>query len=1061
MKKLLLMIFSFGVVLSVCAQDRMVTGRVTSQDDGSALSGVSVVVKGSTNGTVTDAEGRFSLSVPANDGSLIFSFIGLKTQEVPIGERSVVDVQLSIEATQLSEVVVTGLGIQREKKALGYAVSTVGSESINQRAEGDVLRVLSGKAAGVDIGQTSGLAGSGTNINIRGFSSITGTTQPLFVVDGVAWDGSTNSQANFVYGSQTGSRFFDIDPNSVESVSILKGLSATVLYGEAGRNGVIVITTKNGAASQKKGKAPVTVNVNSSLSAIEVAQFPEYQDNWGGGFNQIGGTAYYSNWGNRLDGRLIPHPYDKPAFNVAFPEFKGATYAYKPYNSVPRFFKTGYTQSNSINLSGGTDKARLNANVGFQNTDGFSPNSTNTTSRVNFGLGGSFDISEKFNFNGTFNFTRSNVIQPPTAVSFGSGAASGVSLFADVWYTPRSIDLMGLPWENPLDHSAVYYRPSNDIPNPRWTEHNSSNGQKTTRVYGQMAFKYSPLKNLSFTYRSGYDVYSEEGSFYVNKGSGQNFNTGAYRSTVGLSSIFDQYVLAAYNGRLSDNIGVNVDAGFNYRDVQYNQTGMFSQQQLVYGLIDHSNFVTHQNTDEAGYDLDYKRKQVSLGLFTQAAFDYKNFIFLNLGGRYGSSSTVEKNNRNIFFPSVSTSLVLSDAIPSLAGSNTINFLKIRAGYATSARFPDPYSTRQSLGSGTNSFVGPTGVVLNVNFTDNRLANPNLKPELLAELEAGIEAKFFDNRLSFDVTAFDKRSTDQILDRPLDPATGYGVTAVNAGSVYNKGIELNVGVNVIKNTSWNWKVEAIYSMYRNKVYDMPSYAKQISLSGYTALGNYAVDGQPINAIMGIARTRNAQGQFLIDQTTGIWDKDGQISIIGNPNPDYKLTGISTLSYKNFGFRMQWNYVKGGQLYSTTANILLTRGLTKDTDFDRTLPIVLNGVSDVDGSTPNRVMVSAADAYFTGMLNNSDDTKVYDASVVRLKEISLSYTVPQSLLSKTKIVKAASIALTGSNLWYLGLGMPKYTHVDPEQNSLGVGNGRGFEYMTSPSAKTYGVNLNLTF
>ncbi|GHN00477.1 SusC/RagA family TonB-linked outer membrane protein [Cytophagales bacterium WSM2-2] len=1059
MKKFLLMCFSFGLTLSVWAQDRVVTGRVTSKDDGAPLPGVNVVIKGTTVGTVTDADGKYTLSVPKDGKSLLFSFISLRTEEIEIEDRTVIDIQLNLDVTQLSEVVVTGLGLSKERKSLGYSVASVSSELINQRAEGDVMRVLSGKAAGVDITQTSGLAGSGTNINIRGFSSVTGSTQPLFVIDGVAFDGGTNSQASFVYGSQTGSRFFDIDPNSVESVSILKGLSATVLYGEAGRNGVILITTKNGASAQKKGKVPVSVNVNSSFNAIQVAQFPEYQDHWGGGFEQIGGTAYFSNWGSPLDGHLIPHPYDKPAFNIAFPEYAGAQYAYKAYNSVPRFFKTGLTQTNSINISGGTEKAKVNANVGYQNTDGFSPG--NSTNRINFGLGGSIDISEKINFNGTFNFVRSNIVQPPTGVSTGSSATNGVSLFGDLWYTPRSIDLMGLPWENPLDHSAAYYRPANDIPNPRWLAANSSNGQKTNRVYGQMALKYSPLKNLSFTYRAGYDVYSEEGSFYINKGSGTNFTQGGYRSTVGLNAIFDQYALVAYNAKLGDNIGLNVDAGLNYRDIEYKQTGMFSQQQLVYGLIDHSNFVAHQNTDEAGYDLDYRKKQVSLGLFAQTTLDYKNIVFLNLGGRFGSSSTVEKNNRGIFFPSVSTSIVLSDAIQSMAGSKAVSFLKIRGGYATSARFPDPYSTRQTLGSATNLFVGPTGSIINANYTDNRLANSNLKPELLNEFEAGIEARFFNNLITFDFTVFDKRSTNQILDRPLDSSTGYGISQVNAGSIYNKGVELNIGVNVIKNSNWNWKVDAIYSLYRNKVYDMPSYAKSIALSGIIQTrGNYAIDGQPINVIQGIARTRDTNGNLKVDQTTGIWDKDSQISIIANPNPNYKLTGISTVSYKNFTFRMQWNFVQGGQIYSTTANILLTRGLTKDTDIDRTLPIVLKGVSDIDG-TPNRVMVSAADAYFNGLLNGTDDTKVYDASVIRLKEISLSYNFPSSILSKTRVIKGAAIAITGSNLWYRGLGMPKYTHVDPEQNSLGVGNGRGFEYMTSPSAKTYGVNLNLTF
>src|SRR5258706_15631197 len=284
MKKYLLTWCALAFALFSFAQERAITGRVSSSEDGTALPGVNVVVKGTTNGTVTDADGNFKLTIPQDGGALVFSFIGLQTSEIVIGDRSVVDVQLGLDIKQLSEVIVTGFGIQKEKKALGYSVASVSSDLINQRAEGDVMRVLSGKAAGVDITQTSGLIGSGTNINIRGFSSINGSTQPLFVVDGVPFDGSTNSSANFTYGSQTGSRFSDIDPNSIESVNILKGLSATVLYGEAGRNGVIVITTKNGAAASKKGKIPTTISVNNTFSVNKVAQFPEYQQHWGGGF---------------------------------------------------------------------------------------------------------------------------------------------------------------------------------------------------------------------------------------------------------------------------------------------------------------------------------------------------------------------------------------------------------------------------------------------------------------------------------------------------------------------------------------------------------------------------------------------------------------------------------------------------------------------------------------------------------------------------------------------------------------------------------------------------------
>ncbi|MEQ1623993.1 MAG: SusC/RagA family TonB-linked outer membrane protein [Sediminibacterium sp.] len=1051
MRKKLLLSFCAWIfaLIAGLAQTTTVTGKVTD-DKGKPIEGAAVVEKKSKGGTATDANGVFKLTVKPG-AILVISGTGFEKREVAATEAG--NVSLKTADENLSEVVVTALGIKREKKALGYAVSSVGKKDLELRPDGDLARVLSGKAPGVNIGATSGLSGSGTNIVIRGVNTISGNSQPLFVVDGVPFDGSTNTQSNFVYGNQSPSRFLDLDPNNIESVDVLKGLSATTMYGELGRNGVILVTTKNGSTQKARKKTEITVS--QSLFNNSVANLPDYNESYGGGFDLSLGLAFFSNWGAKFTNpaATVPHPYDRAALRAAFPEFVGKTYEYKYYNSVPNFFRTGTVSNTSVNVAGTTGIVNYNANFGYLDDQGFIYG--NGLTRNTFGLGGSAKLTNKVTVSGTFNYVNSDQKSPPTSTSFGS-SATATSVFGDVMYTPTAVDLMGLPWENPITKGHVYYRNGNDIQNPIWTTHNAFTQNKVNRAYGNMQIRYEVLKGLNLSYRVGFDNYSEFQMYAQNKG-GQQYATGIYRTSAGNNNIWDHTALASYKTDITSNWDLNVDAGVNSRENTYSQSGTLSRDQLVYGLLDHTNFITHDIVSESGSDLDYKVKSQSIGAFASATFGYNQYLYVNLGGRNSWTSTLEKANRSIFYPSTSVSFIPTSAIPALQNNKYINYLKVRLGYSTSAGFPGAYETRPVLGIATRTFLDRASTPVNVNAISGTLPNPDLKPELQTEFEAGIEGKFLKNRLTLDLTLYNRISKNQLLNRDLDPSSGYSSIKINAGQVSNKGIEMGLGYTFVQTKDWNWKVDALWTINRSMVSDIPSDLKEIVYAGYTTLGNFAINGQPLGVIKGYYWQREAKTGQRIVSATGDYISSQEIGIIGDPTPNYKLTGISNLSYKGISFRMQWEYTNGGDMYSSTTRSLIARGVTKDTEFDRAAPYLLPGV-DANGN-PNRVQTSATQAFFNNGFG-PDESGIYDATLIRLRELSLAYSLPEKLLAKTPF-GGVSFTLSGTNLWYNAPNFPKYANFDPETNGLGVSNGRGLEFITGPSSRRIGASLRITF
>jgi TonB-linked SusC/RagA family outer membrane protein len=1076
MKKFLLLCFSLAFVFTVWAQERTVSGRVTSTEDGSALPGVNVVVKGTASGTVTDADGRYTLSVPASGGALVFSFIGLQTQEVPIGERSVVDVSLALDVTQLSEVVVTGQGIQREKKALGYAVASVGSEQIAARPMNDISRVLQGKVPGVVINPTGGTAGAGSQINIRGYSTITGNTQPLWVVDGVPFNSATNDQSGFTTGgtATAPSRFLDLDPNSIESISVLKGLAATALYGDQGRNGVILVTTKAGSG---KKRAP-EITFQQSLSRNEIASLPDFQNDYGNGFQQLFGN-FFSNWGAHFDEiDSIGHPYQflgDATLRLPFPQYFWKRIPYEAAPSVGAFFRKGIISNTSLSLSGGTDKLGVTASLGYTTEEGYAPG--NDLTRLNAQIGFNGSVTDKLSVKSSLMYSNTDFATPPLNGATGGGASFGgvPSLYANFLYTPRNLDILDdatFPFETPVEHKSVWYRGGNDIPNARWIAKYARETDVTDRFFNSTSFTYDFNENMALQYRVGLDMYTQRQGRSYNKGIGPtypNINNGVYQTQVISNTIWNHDLIFSLQRQITSDINLVARVGGNARNDYFQRDGAYSENQIVFGLMRHSNF-TSPATNSAAFDgrsFEGTTEQQRYGLYGDFSFDYKNYLFLNLAGRNDWTSNLESGNNSIFYPSVSASFVPTDAFTNLK-SNTLSYLKIRVGYGTSAGFPPVYGTRTVVSPNSRAFVDAGGGVVSTHAISNRLGNLALQAELQQEIEAGFEARLLNDRISIDFTVYDRGTKDLITDAPVDPATGFTTTYLNLGKLSNKGIEIGLNATPIRLSSgFQWDITWNFTLVRPEVVSLGAGLDEIVLAGFTDIGNFAVPGRPMNIIKGTVIARDPEGNRIVG-ADGLHVLAPGIGELGDPNPDYLTTLINTFSFKGISLSFQFDYRKGGMMNAWTPAGLLARGvLAGRSNFDRDQIFILPGVKQVgvdnDGDpiyAPNDIQVTAADYGFNSQFFDRNDNSMFDATVIRLREVNLGYTLPKSVLSKTPI-KNASIILTGNNLWFNSPNVPKYVNFDPEVASLGVNQGAGFDYLTGPSMKRYGAVLRLTF
>lgn len=1117
MKRFLLLFFAMALAISTFAQERIVSGKITSQEDGSALPGVNILVKGTTTGTVTDSEGNYRLSIPSGSVVLVFSFIGLQTQELDLAGRTTLDVQMASDVQQLSEVVVTAVGIQREKKALGYAVTDLGANRIQQKAEPDPVRALQGKIPGVNIIGSGGAVGSGTNITIRGNKSLLGNNQPLFVVDGIPFDNTTYSTGSFTSATTASNRSFDIDPNNIESMTVLKGAAAAALYGSRASNGVIVITTKAGKKQSRKG---LEVAVNSSYSFEDVANLPEFQTRYGGGNNFLHVNGNFGVWGAPYDPtspiwqvpqnaaliqgvdpetgyNLIPHPYRQytnPLASPYFPEFATANYAYQPHDNAGDFFRRGSLKETGVSLSGGNEKANFIAGASRTWNEGIVPYNNLTRTSLNFG--GNATLDNGLFIAGSMTYVNIDMTSPPSA----GLAATGPSVTERILFLPPNLPLKDLPFEDSKGVQAMY-RPDND--NPYYLAKYAPHTSKVDRYFGNFTLSYDINDWLNVMYRGGFNGFTDRKLEVIPKTStdlplGQIIEDELRRLEL------DGNLLVTITKDISQDLNIKAILGHNANKRTTARQSYLGTGIIVPGINDMDNVTTVTPNGGLRSERSYQ------AAFADVSLSYKDFAFLNMTGRNDWTSALPKDKRSYFYGGASTSLIFTEAFN--LESQYLSFGKLRAGWARVGSDPSPYLTQTTLYL-TNPQIGNN--VANINFPfrglnsqtqSNTLGNGQLTPEFSTELELGADLKFFNNRLGFDVTWYNRATTDQIVPITVSATSGFTAAVVNIGKVTNKGWEIGMNATPVSlSNGFVWEVNAAFTRNRNVVVELTEGLDEVFVNGFgNGIRSVHRVGQPYGQIKGTVAERyvadpnngnlhdaNAhwkEGKLLVDPATGKLITSATEEIIGDPNPDFLLGITNTFSWKGISLSALIDYRKGGDMYSATFNQVYGRGLTPGTipngPRGREVSLVIPGVVGnpttqgvvlgSDGQAqPNTTQLHTNDWWFINTFGSAgaQEFSVFDATTIRLREVSLGYEIPKKWLAKTPF-GSASIMFTGRNLWYDAVNFPDDLKFDPETNSLGAGNveglspfqtgnAQGIDLGIIPTTKRYGVNLRFTF
>ena len=1004
---------------------QQVSGNVS--DQAGPLPGVSILLKGTSIGVITDFDGNYTIRLKEGNGTLQYSYVGYKTKEILVGQQTVINVVLEENTELLDEVVVTAQGIKKSKKALGYAITNVSPEEVENRPEADLARTLQGKVAGVSITPADGQTGSSSSIRIRGDISLTGSNAPLIVVNNVPFNGLLR----------------DIDPNDIQNVSILKGFNAAVLYGSEGRNGVILIQTKSGSATI--GETRTTATYSTTVYTNTVSQLPEFQNTYSNGLEGVQfGSTVVSNFGpafSELD--EVPHPY--AYLGDIFPEYadKMVQIEAKP-NNVRNIFNMGIGTSHSFTFATSKEKVGFNLSAGYTDEKGIIAN--NDLKRFNLSIGGKAKLGEKLDISGNIGYSTRKV-----------NLVNGESIFNVVYYLPRWIDLTELPYENPLTGESVYYR--NDT-NPLWMLHNSGNYDDKVRVFGNVTGDYQFTKTLKLTYRAGFDSENYTGFDYSNKG---GYDDDSYRYgylNIGDSKevIVNQTVILGFNGGLIKNLTLDAQLGVNSQITRYKGNSSNSDGQIVYGFLRPSNFTA----TEASYS---SSDENMAGAFAQLQFAYKNYLYTTFSGRNDWGSTVERDNRSLFYPGGSVSFIPTSAFN--FGGNTLNYLKLRGAYATSSGYPSPYRTRSTLIIDPLRFAAPDGSYPVTNRYSTRYANLNLKPELHKELELGIETKLFHNRVTLETSVYKRVSEDQIVESPVAPSTGYDNQYINLGRIDSEGIEVDLGVDIFRGDKFRWNLRNILTANESLVRETTPTGADINIIE----DRYAVEGEPFGVIKGDYALRDENGNLLISGNGGN-TRVGEVinsadiglpdKVIGDPNPDWRLTTINSIGIGNFSISAQMEYRNGGEIYSYAVKNMLERGVAKETE-NREGSFVIPGflADDVTGEPlldgngyqiPNTIQMNSGRIGYSNYYN-PNDLAMWDTSIFRIREVAVGYTLKPKPVDRLPF-KRMDFTLSGRNLWYRAPNFPKYVNYDPESDGLEGDS-------TVPSTKRFAFSVSVTF
>lgn len=1075
MKKFLLLIFSLGFALSVWAQDRVVTGKVTSKEDGSALAGVNVVVKGTTSGTVTDASGAFSLTVPPG-AEITFSFIGYKSKDIPVGDRTTFDIALESDATQLSEVVVTAVGISRETKTLGYSVGRVSSDALNSNRVTNAALALSGKVSGLQINQTDNGVNNSPRIVLRGNRSFVGNNQALVVVDGVQVDQSFINSIN---------------PLDIESVSVLKGPSAAALYGSSAANGVLIYTTK---LAQKN--RPPEITLSSTTQLEKIAFLPNLQTRFG----QYGGESFGSPSAYTLDPNF-PAPYISYENQNYGPEFNGAlvplgypladgrqqyvTYSPK-YDDHLKFWDTGVLSQNDISISTSNDKSSMHVSFQDMNRSGITPK--DTYRRDIFRINGSTDY-------GKFKMTyRAQYTQGDQNTNYSPGG----SLPGAVYWAWMNV-AMNVPltqykdWRNnPFASPSGWY--DDFYPNPYWLIDNNRRSIKNSDFIGTLELNLQATKWLNLTSRVGITTKTTHQS---DKNAAISFDpnivnpNSARLSTPGTvpAGLFESYL---FQKRLNIDLYATIDHNFtsDLKTKLILGTNIFDD--YYNGLFAGSS--TLQSFSPQVYNLGYRNGNLSGGngtadirRFSEYADLTLTYKFATIHGSYrnDNSSLLAASNRSFSYPEVDAAFVVSDAFPSIVDNSILSFVKVSGSWSQTGNISvGPYSLQSVFSAGT-PYSGAVGNVP-VLYQSQRQIAQNLKPEFTVGKEANLEVGFWDNRANLKATFYQTNTTAQTVSFGVSNASGYTEALINTGEMLNKGLEYDLSITPVQTTSGlKWTVGANYTdIIANKVLSIyssngnslnqilipdnqGSFANVISGAPPTGnvVASYAVVGSSYPQLQTTDWVRDPNnGKVIVDGVTGAPIRDPNIHPLGQTNPQHRLGITNTVSYKGFTLSFLFDYRAGYVIYNQLGRNIEFTGIGYYAASAGRQPFVFpnSEIKNADGSYSPNTNLTVPEGninFWTGTYSGVGSPYVTKGDFWKLRDVSLSYQIPSSLLSKTKVVKSAKFTLTGRNLL---MWRPKSNQwTDPEfagDNSNANGTTTSFQ---NPPSRIFGANLTFTF
>ena len=1026
----------FSLALLLCCSaflfaQQQVKGKVTDKD-GAPIAGASVKVKGTTAGISSGSDGTFTINIQAADAVLEFSGVDVvfKTQKVTAGEF--VNIVLERSTQNLNEVVVTALGIKRDKRQLTYSTQEIKGQAVVQAKQDNLVNALAGKVSGVEISNSSGMAGSSSRIVIRGNVSLLQENQPLFVIDGVPMDNSESggidvfsqgANNNALNQGSTANRAIDIDPGIIESLTVLKGGAATALYGSAAARGAILITTKTG------GKSNPVINVSSSLK-FDNAILPEYQTKYAQGLNglyingNIQGTASSLSYGARVDTLKVD----------------GAPV--KTYDPRKIFFRTGKTTDNNVSVSGGSDKSRYLLSYSYLDNQGVIP----TTSFTRNTFFGKFSNQISSNFNATVSINYINTVNHRTQEGNGLTNPLWSIYAAPITWNPQP--------ETWADGTQRLYR-SLSRNNPFYLIHNTGFTSTVNRFLPVVNLVYTPAKWLTITERIGLDIYSDNGRYFE----ASTINNGVFGNKIGgVSNRLQEYrqlnndFIISLQKDLSKDLYGSISVGGNILSQfsnTYTQSGIGLNTPGLYNISNTSSSLVS----------DYVSRYRKVGVYAQANLEYKKMLELSLTGRYDGTSALSVDKQYYPYGSAGVGFIFTELMKK---NSVLSFGKIRVSYSSVGNDNIPvYSTS------TPYILGGAVSINHINFPYdagngpingarlvNVQGNPNIKNESLNEFEVGTELKFLNNRLSFEGSYFSRESKDLLSQIPVNPSSGFLYAIKNVGSIQNKGIEFLISGIPVKTKDFTWEANLNFTRIRSKVTSLGEGVGNIQLGGFGGSdGVYLYKDQPYGILYGLGYERNEKGQIKVDDD-GIPISTTENQKVGNTNPDFTAGFYNTLTYKKLSLSFLFDWKKGGDVVNLDGHYMWFYGTSKVTEKGRETPFVVpNSVYASDGKV-NTTPVSAQD--YWPAVSNISEAYVEDGSYIKLRTVSLAYSFGENM--KKLPFKSVTVSVGANNLWFYA---PHFTGGDPEANITGGSNGQGIINFSAPTSRSVIVGVKATF